>query len=381
MFRRRNNRMTSEDDNDDEDDDSGRAGRSMYATPYSTESGGVNNNNTGLDRGGRANNMHSMPNMARQTSFARSFFQAGDQHGNLRWSDDDDEAVICGNSGGKPQQFDPAPSPRNRPRSMMARKPSQRSIQGMNRMNMLRQQSSRRMMLSLPDFADSEDEGASSSSSAAPKNRAIPPAAPEPKSSWYRDALAMTDESNLQEILGAVRDEDENEEEVSDEVLEQFRIMAHHEARQRLKENLGCDLGEFVERVRNEPKGLKMVQNAGYDPKNPPRLPLPAPRPPPNDWSFLPRPKRIRPTIPLPSFPRERFIRPQPPSFTFKELQMGKLLRSSEAQLDGLASFARDNTVMVRCLGCYAQLLVGQEATLVRCPECMTVSPATSCYR
>lgn len=185
--------------------------------------------------------------------------------------------------------------------------------------------------------------------------------------SWYIDALRQQGgtTANLDEILGASTNGSDGFDD--EEVLEQYRIMAQHEANLRVKENTGFDMAEYEKRRKlqgDEPKDKKGLYGGGKKPKT--RLPeakkissstsAPKPEEPP-----LPKPK-------LNSRFKEQSVTRVP------ELCSGVVVRGSSS------STPADEHV-VRCLGCKSQLRVKILATLVSCPECNTVSPASSTRR
>jgi hypothetical protein len=151
-----------------------------------------------------------------------------------------------------------------------------------------------------------------------------------------------------------------------DEVLEQYRIMAQHEANLRVKENTGFDIVEYEKRRKlqgNEPTDKKELYGGGKKPKT--RLPDPK-----KFISSTATPKTEEPPLPAPKLHTKFLYQAQA---RIPELCPGVAVRSG-------ASVPNDEHV-VRCLGCRNQLRVKLLAALVSCPECNTVSPASSTRR
>ena len=186
--------------------------------------------------------------------------------------------------------------------------------------------------------------------------------------SWYVDALRQQggNPNDLEEILGASGTMEEHNAFGDDEVLEQYRIMAQHEASLRVKENTGFDMAEYEKGKKmqaDEPDEKKGLYNGGKKLKA--RLP---------DFSQMtscsgpPKPEeppvpavRLNPTLLQQNVPRAPELRPGVP-------------------VRGVSNIPHDEHV-VRCLGCRSQLRVKISASLVSCPECGTVSPASSTRR
>jgi LSD1 subclass zinc finger protein len=160
------------------------------------------------------------------------------------------------------------------------------------------------------------------------------------------------------------------------EVLEQYRMIAHHEARQRVKENLGYDP---VERAREEQLNSKKGSSSdGGDGKKESILKevtLPPMCPP----AIIPITK-VGICLPKESLPISRFLVPtatprQP------ELCKGQIVpgtSGSSSNHGSLVGSSREIQIVARCLGCRSFLQVPMHATLVHCPQCSTISPATS---
>ena len=189
--------------------------------------------------------------------------------------------------------------------------------------------------------------------------------------SWYVEALQQGGENvNLEEILGASTTSPGNNDGFDDEeVLEQYRIMAQHEANLRVKENTGFDMADYEKRRKmqgNEPVNKKALYGGGKKSKI--RLPDPKKIIGPASGSA---PKPEEPPLPTPKlntrFQKQKHLR-VPEMCAGMKFEHGSVLNQSEEHA-------------VRCLGCKIRLRVKLLATLVSCPECNTVSPASSTRR
>jgi hypothetical protein len=156
------------------------------------------------------------------------------------------------------------------------------------------------------------------------------------------------------------------------EVLEQYRIMAQHEASIRVKENCGFDILEYEKRrklISSEQASHQELYRSGTQPK----IKLPPPKP--VLATAIPTLKPEEPPMPpaATSWSASKFLDPRIHQPRDPDLGMGTSVR-------GGATIPHDEHV-VRCLGCRGQLRVKLTATLVKCPECSTVSPASSTRR
>jgi hypothetical protein len=183
--------------------------------------------------------------------------------------------------------------------------------------------------------------------------------------SWYTDALMQGGTEDLSAILGQVQNSAAAAESPSadDEVLEQYRIMAHVEANIRVKDNTGFDMAEYDKRRKMNPEPTKGDYYSG---NKKPKPKLPEPRLVGCGGSSMTRPEE--PPLPPPR-PNRRFIEQRTPKVP--ELSPGIVVRGASGQMP-------EGDHVVRCLGCKLQLRVNMVATLVQCPECSTVSPASS---
>ena len=186
------------------------------------------------------------------------------------------------------------------------------------------------------------------------------------QNSWYTDAIAQGGEE-IAAMLGHVKDESQEGNGVpdEDEVLEQYRIMAHMEASMRVQENTGFDMTEYEKRRKLLPDSGKKG-SGDYSKKPKPRL-LPEPRKATSRAQMKPE----EPPLPPPRANR-RFLEQRTPRVP--ELCAGIVVRASTTNLPA-------GEHVVRCLGCRTQLRVNMLANLVSCPECHTVSPASSTRR
>ena len=319
------------------------------------------------------------PEFARSSSFARSFFQAGGGNDHLddSYHDVNDaggqggggqggggQAVggspDGGGSGGASTPMVQGADMQGNPRGAMKRRSSRRRLSrgsgGASGRNLMQSAAA----AAAAAAAVGEDEPLSN----------LPHVGEDPKvdrqTSWYTDALLQGGSDNLNAILGQVQDETREEANMDDdEVLEQYRIMAHVEANIRVKENTGFDLAEYEKRRKLQPETGK---KGDYGSKRP-KARLPEPRKVTN--STRASMKAEEPPMPNPR-PNRRFIDQRTPRVP--ELCPGIVVR-------GTASNLPDGEHVVRCLGCRSQLRVNMLATLVNCPDCSTVSPASSTRR
>jgi len=190
------------------------------------------------------------------------------------------------------------------------------------------------------------------------------------QSSWYTDALLQGGTDDLNAILGRVQDTAGAHPEQAachdDEVLEQYRIMAHVEANMRVKDNTGFDMAEYEKRRKMQPEPTKGNYYSG---NTKPKPKLPDPRPISGGGAGMLQPEE--PPLPPPRANR-RFMEQRAPRVP--EMLPGVVSRGSQLQTPA-------GEHLVRCLGCKAMLRVNMLATLVNCPECSTVSPASSTRR
>lgn len=274
----------------------------------------------------------------RQSSFARSFFQSASEHGALYGTASDDGNT---NTSDDSPGF---PVPRSRPTSRAS----------------FRRRTGSSMSMSMAIAAtaaasyigDSTDDNSDDGFA---------------NSSWYADAhqQGRTD-TNLKEILTDDRPEDLTEGFGVDEVLEQYRIMAQHEARLRVKANIGFDIDEY----ENENKATVPTDKRSiYGGIKKPTVCLPEPKRRPQRLSTQLQPEE--PPL-LPPRPNTKLV--QQKSKRVPELLPGSAIRGGGPQS------IPPGEHMVRCLGCRSNLRVNQKATLVSCPdsECKVISPASS---
>ena len=148
-----------------------------------------------------------------------------------------------------------------------------------------------------------------------------------------------------------------------EEVLQQYRIMAQHEANLRVKENIGFDLEEYEKRRKlhaSGPSDKRLLYGGGGKTK----LRLPEPK---KLISKVSTPKPEQPPLPTPALNIKFLLQKHA---KIPDLCVGVTTR-------GGANVPSDEHI-VRCLGCRVQLRVKIFATLVSCPDCNTVSPASS---
>ena len=165
-----------------------------------------------------------------------------------------------------------------------------------------------------------------------------------------------------------------------EEVLEQYRIMAQHEAMLRVKANTGFDVEEYEKRRKDpsaggkDPKDKKRLYGGGKKPK----LGLPPPQPVLSLHSNHSNHNSTgieRPILPLsisactgPSANYTKFLEDQQQrAESLPEMSKGEVVRNTQMV---------DGDHVVRCWGCRVNLRVNYVATLVQCPACQTVSQA-----
>jgi hypothetical protein len=280
-------------------------------------------------------NREGQPEFERSSSFARSFFQAGggaEESGGADGGGDD-------------------------------------GIDGQTRDGMRRRQSRRRLSR---NSGDSQNAAAAAAAAVVGEDEPIGnlphlgEASDDRKNSWYTDALLQGGE-DIAAILGQVKDSSQGENDVADddEVLEQYRIMAHVEASLRVQENTGFDMAEYEKRRKLHPDS---TTKGAYFKKPKPRLPES------RKVNSSSRPQQMKPEEPPLPPPRanRRFLEQR--TSRVPELCAGDIVRGSATNLPA-------GEHVVRCLGCRTQLRVNMLATLVSCPECHTVSPASSTRR
>ena len=300
--------------------------------------------------------------MNRGGSFARSFFASGDGNG--------EEA----------QLDDAVPVPRSRPMGRMASRrnltiarkqsvrnlPQQRGVEG--------SRSGDSVLSSAAGSMASSRQGSLTSPiavSAAPPRNA--------EENWLRQSMMRASGGgfDMNAISAALKEDEALEAGFDDEeVLEQYRIMAQHEAALRVKTNMGFDLDDYEKRRKSE-------GNAGKDKKElygggkKPKLGLPPPQvilSPTNNHhnsTGLSSPPVIaladrrsgRTSASYQSF----LLDQQRKAEKLPELSQGEQVRTTEAE---------EGEHVVRCWGCRSNLRVNYVATLVQCPECHTVSQA-----
>jgi hypothetical protein len=225
----------------------------------------------------------------------------------------------------------------------------------------------------------------------------------ERQPSWMRDALEQMSAGDVEAFLNeshstvnagaaaaatstaaSASNQNQNHLLVDDtEVLEQCRIIAHHEARQRVKENLGYDPIERAEEEQLSSGGGKKLSSggggggggSGGDGKKESILSevtLPPMCPP----AVIPAAK-VGMCLPKESLPISRFLAltttPRQP-----ELCKGQIGSTGSSNRSSLVDCSREIQIVARCLGCRSHLQVPIHATLVHCPQCSTISPATS---
>jgi len=222
-----------------------------------------------------------------------------------------------------------------------------------------RRQSSRRWSTRFSDLASLSEDGSS---------RSFKPSAQAKRmSSWMMD-------EDIQKFLNDVDDEDEQKKASlatggtfeDTEVLEQYRLMAHFEAYERVKENIGFDIEVYEERKKmdgDKPVDKKWLYGGGKKPET--LLPDVSEFDSSQDTTQM-----DEPPPPVPTF-KSKWLKQK--QSRVPELCPGAVIHETE-------SIPHDESI-VRCLGCKVQLRVKTLATLVSCPNCKTVSPASTTRR
>lgn len=238
------------------------------------------------------------------------------------------------------------------------------------------------------------------------------PPPPQPSSerqtSWYTDAVLQTEGTaqDLSAILGQFSLEDAtgrgatttavnapvNDGPVTDndEVLEQYKIMAHVEANIRVQDNNGFDITEYEKRRKVQPENPMQIDY--YTGSKKPKPTVPGLRPLPRGMAltlmFQPQEPPSLGSVATSSSRsvtkrRTRGLLVEQRSFLrlpaagrplVPELATGVVIHGSTQAIP-------EGEQAVRCLGCKTNLRVNLLSSLVQCPECKTVSPAGSTRR
>lgn len=327
--------------------------------------------------------------MDRKSSFARSFFQAE-----------------ASNGGEEAQLDDSVPVPRSRPLGRLA---SRRNLQ-IKRPSMAPSLAAAAAAAAGSplqrgvEATKSGDSLASAAASLASTGRgsfSSPPvavAAAPPRNAeenWLRQSMLRYsgggaagaasapggfDMNAISAAADAVREEDALDAGFDDEeVLEQYRIMAQHEATLRVKANTGFDVADYEKRRKDpsacgkDAKDKKGLYGGGKKPK----LGLPAPQPvlSLSGISHSSPGLSSPPILPLSvsvlscqSANYHQFLEDQQRrAEALPEMSKGEVVRNTQMV---------DGEHVVRCWGCRVNLRVNYIATLVQCPECQTVSQA-----
>lgn len=167
-------------------------------------------------------------------------------------------------------------------------------------------------------------------------------------------------------MLNAILQEANMDANQDEDVLEQYRIMADVEARNRIKENTGFDMTEYERQRKLHPEPNKL-QYFDKDRRNPKQI-----LPDTKSMEFGSERVMMRaeePPLPPPR-PNRRYLEQKAP--TTPDLVNGTVL---------VGGFVPWGYTSVKCLGCKQQLKVDMFATLVRCSECFTVTPVTASRR
>jgi hypothetical protein len=180
-----------------------------------------------------------------------------------------------------------------------------------------------------------------------------------------------------------------------EEVLEQYRIMAQHEATLRVKANIGFDMDDYEKRRKTSDANTK-DQKEMFGGGQRPNLPLLPPQPVgsgisgANNITNCNGNNNHHDHHPQ----QQHMVFSQPPLWSEKTLHhinatsrcYQLFFQEQQRQQASLPELSRGEKVhftqsaegdhVVRCWGCRQNLKVNFVATLVQCPDCMTVSQA-----
>jgi hypothetical protein len=154
-----------------------------------------------------------------------------------------------------------------------------------------------------------------------------------------------------------------------DEVLEQYRIMAHVEASIRVKDNTGFDLAEYEKRRKCQPETKGDYYTGSKKPK--PKVPEPKQMNAMGGSALAAFLRAQEP--PLPSERTKGHSVHDTRILHVPDLCPGVVIRNTNQVIH-----IPDGEHAVRCLGCQSKMRVNLYAALVKCPECRTVSPAST---
>jgi hypothetical protein len=146
-----------------------------------------------------------------------------------------------------------------------------------------------------------------------------------------------------------------------EQVLEQYRIVAHFEATRRVRENTDFDIDEYnrtrksySEPIRNRRR--EYLKNAK------PILP---------DMKSAASSSSRRSNMREPDMPDPRLCQLFPPKNTqYPDVAVGNKIEEDAAPLT-------HDEISVECMGCSARLRFSTLALMVKCPACSNVTPAT----
>lgn len=307
--------------------------------------------------------------MDRKSSFARSFF-----------------AQQMEANGEEAQLDDNVPVPRSRPMGRMA---SRRNLSIAKRPSVKSAPSQRgvehtRSGDSLSSAAASlASTGANSGRGSLSSPLAVAAAPPRnAEENWLRQSMMRQSAAgvgfDMNAIDAALKEDEALEAGFDDEeVLEQYRIMAQHEATLRVKANTGFDMADYEKRRKvtgNETKDKKELYGGGKKPKlglPPPQVILSSANNHHNSTTGLSSPPLISLTDRRNGSHSDNYSlfldQQKKKADALPELSQGDVVRSTQTA---------EGELVVRCWGCRLNLRVNYIATLVRCPECGTVSQA-----
>lgn len=185
--------------------------------------------------------------------------------------------------------------------------------------------------------------------------------------SWNLEEILGGSREQLEEIFGESQPDGTFSFEDEEQVLEQYRIMAQHEAISRVKENTGFDMTEYEKKKKMNGEGGGGAEDSFKGGKRT-KVRLPEAK---RITSTNSTPKPEEPSMPVPRL-NTRFLHQR--MNRVPELCPGVLM------IRGSSTMPSDEHA-VQCLGCKGNLRVKILASLVSCPDCSTVSSASSTRR
>ena len=369
------------------------------------------------------------PVVSRQTSFVRSFFQAGAHHAALHYTEsdsiDDDynnennnRSVEANPSAAEPlhrtraprtnseESIPPPPTGRICRRASLALFEERRSTsQRISSKGTVSHDSSGGIPLttttittgtleasinsvrqSLGDDVsmDSSDDELRHMSLA--RKQPPPEQTLERQDSWIRDAMQQgegIDQDSLRQILGIETEARPGGELIAktfddDEIMEQYRIMAIFQARQLFKEKLGCEVEDYEEQRHGGQKTSASTAEENDREVRLQELERPPLYRPSGPWSHSILEERLTAS-------KKSFDIPMPP---LPPVDIEKLFSSDNqsAEIETAEILPRGHVipssssprVTIKCLRCKSLLQAKPTSSLLICPTCSAVNPNTA---